>query len=76
MVKAQIFLNDNLLGEFVSAYNPIEIDVSKYVKQKDNKLIVVLDGKEDDNVPPFGYAVDYLTFAGISNELNFAWSKA
>ena len=58
MVKAQIYLNDKLLGEFVSAYNPIEIDVSDAIKQKDNKLIVVLDGKEDDNVPPFGYAVD------------------
>lgn len=70
MVKAQIYLNDNFLGEFVSAYNPIEIDVSKYVNQKENKLIVVLDGKEDENVPPFGYAVDYLTFAGIYREVS------
>ena len=41
MVKAQIYLNDKLLGEFVSAYNPIEIDVSDAIKQKNNKLIII-----------------------------------
>ena len=70
MVKAKIYLNDVCLGEFVSAYNPVEIDVSNVIKQKDNNLIVVLDGKEDDEVPPFGYAVDYLTFAGIYREVS------
>lgn len=70
MVKAKIYLNDAFLGEFVSAYNPIEIDVSNQIKQENNKLLVILDGKEDDLVPPFGYAVDYLTFAGIYREVS------
>ena len=65
MVKADIYLNDKYLGRFVSAYNPITIDVTSFIKQKDNVLIVVLDSTEDNNVPPFGYAVDYLTYGGI-----------
>ena len=31
--------------------------------------MVIIDGKEDENCPPFGYAVDYLTFAGIYREV-------
>ena len=69
MVKAHIYLNGNDLGEHYSAYLPIDIDISEFVKKKDNRLVVIVDGKEDENCPPFGYAVDYLTFAGIYREV-------
>lgn len=69
MLQADIYLNNVLLGHFVSLYNPISIDVSKFIKEKDNRLVVVLDSKEDPLLPPFGYAVDYLTFGGIYREV-------
>ena len=69
MVKAKIYLNDNYLGEHISAYLPVELDVTNYIKEKGNRLLVILDGKEDENVPPFGFAVDYLTFSGIYREV-------
>ena len=69
MVKAHVYLNGNDLGEHYSAYLPIDIDVSGLLKKKDNRLLVIVDGKEDENCPPFGYAVDYLTFAGIYREV-------
>ena len=70
MLKARIYLNDNDLGTYVSGYYKVTIDVTKYIKQKDNKLIVVLDSREDPLIPPFGYAVDYLTFSGIYREVS------
>ena len=69
MVKADIYLNKQHLGKFVSAYLPVEIEISSFIKEKDNHLLVVLDGKEDENVPPFGFALDYLTFSGIYREV-------
>ena len=69
MVKAHVYLNGNDLGEHYSTYLPIDIDVSGLLKKKDNRLLVIVDGKEDENCPPFGYAVDYLTFAGIYREV-------
>ncbi len=65
MLQADIYLNDTFLGHFVSGYLPVEIDVSNFIKQKGNRLLVILDSKEDSNIPPFGFAVDYLTFSGI-----------
>lgn len=70
MVKAKIYLNNHYLGEYASLYIPVEIDITKHVKQKDNELIVVLDSKKNKDYPPFGYAVDYLTFGGIYREVS------
>ena len=70
MLKARIYLNGQDLGEHISGWIKVEIDVSKYIKQKDNKLVVVLDSREDKDIPPFGYAVDYLTFSGIYREVS------
>ena len=69
MLQADIYLNEKLLGHFVSGYLPVEIDVTEYIKQKGNRLLVVLDSREDKNIPPFGFAVDYLTFSGIYREV-------
>ena len=69
MVKAHIYLNGIDLGIHYSGYVPIDIDVTSAIKQKNNRLLVIVDGSEDENCPPFGYAVDYLTFAGIYREV-------
>jgi len=69
MVKGKIYLNNKFLGEYVSIYNPVLIDVTEYIKDKNNKLVVVLDSKEDQDYPPFGFALDYVTFGGIYREV-------
>lgn len=69
MVKANIYLNDKHLGEYVSAYIPVEIEITDFVKEKNNRLLVILNGKEDKDVPPFGFALDYITFSGIYREV-------
>ena len=69
MFKAEISLNGNKLGTFTSGYLPVKIDVSKYIKEKGNHLEVLLDSKEDIDYPPFGFALDYLTFSGIYREV-------
>ena len=70
MLLAKIYLNDVFLGEHASGYVPVEIDVTKHLKKTGNRLVVVLDSHENENYPPFGFAVDYLTFAGIYREVS------
>ena len=71
MLKARIYLNGHDLGEHISGWVQVKLDVTEYVKQKDNRLVVVLDSREDKLIPPFGYAVDYLTFSGIYREVSY-----
>ncbi len=70
MLKAKIYLNDVDLGEHISGYVKVRIDVTNCVKQKENRLLVILNSREDNDIPPFGYAVDYLTFSGIYREVS------
>ena len=65
MLKIHVYLNGEDLGEHVSGFMPVKLDISKCLKKKKNRLLVVLDSREDPNVPPFGKVVDYLTFGGI-----------
>ncbi len=69
MLQADIYLNDVFIGHYASGYVPVPIDVTNQIKQKGNRLVVVLDTREDKEIPPFGYAVDYLTFSGIYREV-------
>lgn len=65
MLKMHVYLNEKDLGEYLSGWVPVEIDITKELNEGENRLIVVVDAKEDPLVPPFGGSVDYLTFAGI-----------
>ena len=70
MLRAKIYLNGNDLGDHLSGWVKVKLDITEYIKQKGNKLVVVLDSRENSEVPPFGYAVDYLTFSGIYREVS------
>ena len=65
MLKIHVYLNEVDFGEHVSGYFPVEIDVSKAIRKNLNRLLVILDSREDPEIPPFGNVVDYLTFGGI-----------
>ncbi len=69
MVKARVILNGVDLKTFVSAYNRVIIDISEAVKLGDNRLLVIVDAREDKLVPPFGGVVDYLSFGGIYRDV-------
>ena len=68
MVKAHVYFNDVDLGEHISTYLPVELEVTEHIK-KENRLLVVVDSHEDPDIPPFGFALDYITFAGIYREV-------
>ena len=68
MVKGHIYFNDVDLGEHISTYLPLEIEITNHIKE-DNRLVVIVDTHEDENIPPFGFALDYVTFGGIYREV-------
>ena len=69
MVQGHVYFNGQDLGNHISAYIPFEVEVSELVKAKDNRLVVVVDSRENQDIPPFGFALDYVTFSGIYREV-------
>lgn len=71
MTAFKLFLNEALVGEYKGGYIPHHIEITSFVKQgEENKISVEVDSGEREDIPPFGYVIDYLTFGGIYRD---AW---
>lgn len=65
-----VYLNGNKVGEHHCGYTAFTVDLSAYANYgQDNVLCVRLDSREDLNVPPFGYVIDYMTYGGIYRDV-------
>ena len=69
--EAAVYLNEKLLGVHSSGYTAFTFDLTPYLSSsgKENVLAVKLDSRESLDVPPFGHAIDYLTYGGIYRDV-------
>lgn len=68
--EAQVFLNGERIGEHHCGYTAFSIDISKKLRiGAENVLTVRVDSRENLNIPPFGYVIDYMTYGGIYREV-------
>ena len=68
--QASIYLNGRFIIKHMGGYTPFEAILNDYIDYgKINQLCVVVDGKEDKEIPPFGGVVDYLGYVGIYREV-------
>ena len=72
MANAQVSLNGALLTRHKDGYTPFEARLTGLLKSTGNRLTILIDGSENPDIPPFGGAIDYLTYAGIYREV---WIK-
>ncbi len=72
MAYAKVYLNGTFLGEHKGGYTPfdIRIDEAYNFGRADNRLTVVVDSSEREDIPPFGGLIDYLTYGGIYREVS------
>mgnify|MGYP004674261937 FL=1 len=67
--EAQVFLNGKKIGEHHCGYTAFSIDISEKLQiGAENVLTVRVDSRENLNIPPFGYVIDYMTYGGIYRE--------
>ncbi len=71
MTASTVWINGVPLGEYKGGFTPFSFDLTKHVLfDRDNVLVVQLDSTERDDIPPFGYEIDYMTFGGIYREVS------
>jgi len=71
MTASTVWLNGTRLGEYKGGYTPFSFELTPHLDwEGENLLAVHLDSTERQDIPPFGYEVDYLTFGGIYREVN------
>ena len=65
-----VFCNGKTVGEHHCGYTAFTVDLTDNVLYgQDNLLCVRLDSRENLNVPPFGYVIDYMTYGGIYRDV-------
>ncbi len=68
--EAEVFLNGEKIGEHQCGYTAFVINISEeLIYGLENVLVVRVNSKEDVNIPPFGFVVDYMTYGGIYRDV-------
>ena len=63
---SEVYVNGILVGTHSCGYTAFTLDVSDKLQYGDNNLLTVrVDSREELNVPPFGFVIDYMTYGGI-----------
>ena len=71
MMKATLYVNKKYVNESVLGYLDFRNDITEYLVDGDNEIVVVTDSRETVNATPFGGLIDYMTFGGIYREASF-----
>jgi len=67
---ARVYVNQQLICEHIGGYTAFEADATDAILwESTNWIVVVADGSEKANIPPFGNVVDYLGYHGIYREV-------
>ena len=67
---AEVYIDGKLVRTHECGYTAFEAEITELVGQKKEILIAVrVDSTEQQNVPPFGNVVDYMTYGGIYREV-------
>lgn len=67
---AKVYLNGTLLAEHACGYTAFQVDLSKAMcYDMENVLVIQVDSREQQNLPPFGHVIDYMTFGGLYREV-------
>ena len=67
---AVVYLNGTELFEHRCGYTAFEVELTEGLKYgEENVLTLKVNSREDQNIPPFGHVIDYLTYGGIYREV-------
>lgn len=68
--ETEVFLNGKQINLHSCGYTAFSIEINKYLLyDEENMLVVRVDSRETLNIPPFGHALDYMSYGGIYRDV-------
>ena len=68
--SSEVYVNGIKLAEHNCGYTAFTVDISDAVNYgESNTLTVKVDSREEQNIPPFGFVIDYMTYGGIYRDV-------
>jgi len=76
MAYAKVYVNGIFLASHKGGYTPFKVDITDAaVYGAQNIITVYVDSRERDEIPPFGFVIDYLTYSGIYREVSLEYTE-
>ncbi len=70
MTATTVWLNGVRLGEYKGGFTPFSFELTEHLRaDAENVLVLYVDSTERNDIPPFGYEIDYMTFGGLYREV-------
>ena len=70
MAYYELYCNGQAMGEHRGGYSRSFIDITEAIRfGEPNELLLKVDSTERNDIPPFGYIVDFLTYGGIYRDV-------
>ena len=63
--SADVFLGGRKVGEHHCGYTAFEVELTEFLRPGKNLLAIRVDSREQQDIPPFGYVIDYMTYGGL-----------
>lgn len=68
--EAKVYVNGNEVITHTCGYTAFSADIAEYLEYgSDNTIAVIVDSRETLDQPPFGFAIDYMTYGGIYRDV-------
>lgn len=65
-----VYCNGQKAGEHHCGYTAYTVDLTDFLNyDAENLLVLKADSRENLNIPPFGYVIDYMTYGGIYRDV-------
>ena len=65
-----VYINGKVAGEHFCGYTAFTLNVKELLDYGHQNLIMVkVNSREDQNIPPFGFVIDYMTYGGIYRDV-------
>ncbi len=69
--SAEVYLNGARIGGHRCGYTAFTVELTGHLEPgRDNLLAIRVDARESQDIPPFGYVIDYMTFGGLYREVS------
>ena len=70
MAQYQLYVNGQFVMHHKGGYSRSRVDVTSYLHVGENLILLMVDSREDKDIPPFGKPIDFLTYGGIYRDVN------
>ena len=69
--SAEVYMNGRFVKSHHCGYTAFTVDLSDELRYGiPNTLAIRVNSREDQDIPPFGYVIDYMTYGGLYREVS------